>query len=74
MKTYLVTIPLAGHFSVEVEAESKEQAIEKAQEADPKDGELQYEYLTRFNQGNVCYCPQPWELEVKCKDEDSEGI
>ncbi len=41
MKTFLVTIPIAGHFTIEVKAESKEEAIEKAFGADTEDGELE---------------------------------
>lgn len=68
MKNYSVTIPIAGHFIIEVDAESEEQAIEKAMNADEKDGELQYEFLTRFHEGNVCYCPIPWEQEIVCNE------
>lgn len=64
MRVYSVTIPIAGHLFVEVEAESAEQAIAKAHEDyDPKDA--QWETLDRFNSGNVCYCPSPWEIQVE---------
>jgi hypothetical protein len=28
--------------------------------------------MEQFNQGNVCYCPSPWEVEVE--DEDGNEI
>lgn len=34
MKTYTVTVPIAGHLVVEVEAENAEDAIEKAMDSD----------------------------------------
>jgi hypothetical protein len=75
MKTWEVTIPIAGHAYVTVEAESEDKAIEKAlDEASLKDVEG-WEALERFNQGNVCYCPQPWEAEATLafsEDEEAE--
>jgi len=68
MNIYLVTIPIAGHLTFEVEAETEGQAIEIANSLDENQGELQYEQLTQFNQGNVCYCPAPWELTVELLD------
>lgn len=65
MNTYIVTIPIAGHISFEVEAETKQQAEEIAKEEDPANGELTWETLDRFNEGNVCYCPSPQEIQVK---------
>jgi hypothetical protein len=69
VKTYLVTIPLAGHIRFEVEAESEEQAIELANQMETEQGEMDWGTLTRFNQGNVCYCPSPWEIETEIIDE-----
>lgn len=66
MKTYNVTIPIAGHAVVQVEANSEEEAIQLAMESDQlalKSIEY-WEPLERFNEGNVCYCPQPWEAEA----------
>lgn len=64
MKEYTVTIPIAGHAYVTVEAENDEQAKEKAFAEVTIDHVEQWEALDQFNQGNVCYCPQPWEVEV----------
>ena len=70
MNTYIVTTPIAGHLSFEVEADSPEEAKQIADTLDEKDGELSWETLTRFNQGNVCYCPSPWEQTVELISED----
>jgi hypothetical protein len=65
MKTFNVTIPIAGHVSFEIEAETKEAAIKAACDADPIEGEVTWEMLESFNQGNVCFCPSPWEVTAK---------
>lgn len=67
MKTYLVTIPIAGHASFEIEAESAEAAVEKAWEMDVQSpcAEVSYEMLSSFGRGNVCSCPSPWEVTVE---------
>lgn len=65
MKTYLVTIPIAGHISFEVEAENEEAAKEAAWATDSKHGEVTWDMLDTFAQGNVCHCPIPWEVEVE---------
>lgn len=65
MKTYLVTIPIAGHITFEVEADSFENAIEKAWQLDSEEGELTYDLLESFGRGNVCHCPTPWEVEAE---------
>jgi len=70
MKTYLVTTPIAGHLSFEVEAESEEAAKEKVREMDASDGELTWDRLDRFHTGNVCHCPSPWEETVELIDDD----
>lgn len=65
MKTYIVTIPIAGHLSFEVEAEHEEDATKKAWEMDHCHGELTWEMLSRFHDGNVSRCPSPWEVEAE---------
>ena len=66
MKTYTVTIPIAGHITVFVEANSAEEAKAIAL-ADPENynSELTWDTLSRFNSGNVCHCPTPWQIEVE---------
>jgi hypothetical protein len=65
MAEYNVTIPIAGHAFKTVEADSQEEAIEKAMEELTVDDIGEWEPLMRFNQGNVCYCPSPWEAEAE---------
>lgn len=72
MATYLVTIPIAGHLMVEVEATSESEAKDLAFDEATLDQHLgNWEMLDRFNQGNVCYCPSPWAVEVE-RVEDEE--
>jgi hypothetical protein len=63
-KTWEVTVPIAGHAYVEVEAETEEEAIEKAINNIQIDDIQEWTALEQFNQGNVCYCPQPWDAEA----------
>ena len=70
MKEYNVVLPIAGHAYVTVEAESSEDAIEKAMEIVTIDNVEEWEALEQFNQGNVCYCPSPWEAEAEPADGD----
>jgi nicotinate-nucleotide pyrophosphorylase len=62
MARYLVEIPIAGHITVEVEADSEKDAIAAAWESEDLtlDNCENWEALEHFTQGNVCYCPQPW--------------
>lgn len=67
MKTYTVTIPMAGHLVIDVEAESAEAAIDVALSSehltlDKLEG---WEALERFIQDNICYCPSPWEAHAE---------
>jgi len=65
MKTFLVTIPIAGHISFEIKAENKEEAEQKAWDSDSDEGEVSWEMLDCFGQGNVCHCPSPWEVTTE---------
>lgn len=65
MAIYNVTIPIAGHAFLRIEAESKEAAINAALEQVTRDNIEEWEPLEQFTQGNVCYCPQPWEIEAE---------
>lgn len=64
-KTYSVTIPIAGHAFLTVEADSEEQAIEKAFEVVSLNDVEEWEALRKFNSGNVCHCPGPWEVDAQ---------
>lgn len=65
MRIYSVTVPIAGHAIVEVEADSEEEAIEKAIGEVTREHLEGWEPLQQFNRGNVCYCPHPWEAEAE---------
>lgn len=59
-----VTLPIAGHAYLTVEADSEEEAIERAfMEVEVSDIE-DWGALKQFTEGNVCYCPHPWEAEA----------
>lgn len=65
MKKYGISIPVAGYVYKEVEAESKEEALEKAFDEGYKDDEIaeldMYDVLV---EGNVCYTYHT-EVEVE---------
>ena len=65
MKKYIVTIPIAGHTWVEVEAKNEDDAIVTATGSDDLDKNAEWEILSRFVKGNTCYCPSPGRIEVK---------
>ena len=76
MKTYNVIVPFAGHMSIQIDAESEEDAIEKALVSEDLTIENveSWEPMAQFNRGNVCYCPQPWEAEAELAfDEDEDA-
>lgn len=60
---YGVTIPIAGHSYIEVDADNEKEAVDKAFES-CESGELSWEPLECFVQGNVTHCPSPNEIEV----------
>lgn len=62
---YQVCVPIAGHAFIEVKAESEEAAIEKAVGEVTLNHVEEWEPLERFHQGNICFCPQPWEAEAQ---------
>lgn len=64
-KRWVVTVPVAGHLTFEIQASTEAAAIEKALHTSPDLGELTYETLTSFHKGNVCYCPSPWKAEAE---------
>jgi hypothetical protein len=64
-KSWGVTVPMAGHLYVEVEAATEEEAIEKAFDEATLDDLESWEAVRQFNKGNVCYCPHPWETEAQ---------
>jgi len=58
MPKYVVDIPIAGYVSLEIEADSKEEAIDKAFAQGFEDEDIMelemYEHIT---EGNVCSAP-----------------
>lgn len=66
MKTYTVSIPMAGHLILEVEAENAEAAIKAALESDDLtlDKLENWEAMEKLIEGNIMYCPRPWEAEA----------
>lgn len=56
MKKYGVSIPIAGYVYKEVEAESKEEALEKAFDEGYKDDEIaELDMYVALVEGNICY-------------------
>lgn len=73
MKTWEVTIPIAGHVLSTVEAETAEEAIQLALADASLEQVETWEALEQFHTGNICYCPRPWSAEAVCADYDDEG-
>ena len=75
MKTYCVSIPIAGAIHIEVEAASSEEAKEKAWEKINKDsekaGEVEWEFFDHITEGNVCSAPLN-DIEVNCFDREGK--
>lgn len=72
-RIYSVTLPIAGHAYLEVEAESEEAAIDEALDKVTFDHIESWEALAQFHQGNVCYCPRPWEADaIDCGEVEDE--
>lgn len=66
MKRYDVLVPIAGHILVTVDAASEDDAVKKAMESNDLtlDNIGDWEVLEKFNSGNVCYCPRPWDASA----------
>lgn len=64
MKTFNVVLPIAGHAYLTVEAEDEKSAIAKAHEEVTLQHVEEWTSLDRFNSGNVCHCPSPWDAEA----------
>jgi hypothetical protein len=65
MPKYLVIMPIAGHISTEVEADSEDEAIELAKQNAKLEDVETWDILPSVNQGNVCNFPDPWEITVE---------
>lgn len=71
-KLWAVTVPIAGHAYVVVEADSKDEAIDKAIDEASIDNLETWQAMRQFNEGNICYCPHPWEAEAVDETPDDE--
>jgi hypothetical protein len=62
MKKYLVAIPIAGTFYIEVEAENaedaKDVAFDKVGVDGPEAGTAEWEFFERITTGNILHAPQ----------------
>lgn len=65
MKTFEVILPIAGHAYLIIQAETKKEAIGQAFDEVALCNIEEWEALTEFNRGKVCYCPQPWEVTAE---------
>ncbi|WP_424974212.1 hypothetical protein [Dinoroseobacter sp. S124A] len=63
MPTFGVTLPVAGHAWLEVQAEDEDSAIETAMEVVTSEDFVEWEPLRHITQGNVCYAPT-WDAEA----------
>lgn len=71
-KVWSVVVPIAGHVCKTVEADTEEEAIQEAIATATLEDIESWDALKRFNQGNVCYCPSPWEAEATDETPDEE--
>ena len=65
MALYSVTIPIAGHVVLEIEASSGKEAIDKGMQKAAESHIDEWQCLEQFNSGNVCHCPTPWKAEAE---------
>lgn len=68
MPFYTVTLPIAGHAILSVEAESGKAAIEAAFDQVETKHIEDWEALDEFTRGNVCYCPTPWKATAELEE------
>lgn len=59
MSKFTVTLPIAGHAVVEVEADTKSEAISEAMEIVEDQHITDWEPLEQFVSGAINYCPTP---------------
>lgn len=74
MATYEVTIPIAGHAVISVEASSEKEAIDKGRGQATTENIEEWQCLERVNSGNVCHFPKPWEPVAELQDDEDEAI
>lgn len=60
-KSYVVTVPIAGHAVITVTAKSEDEAIENAIDGITDEHIETWEPIREVNTGNVCHFPKPWD-------------
>lgn len=65
MKTWTVTIPVGGHAVLSVEAETEQEAIDKAVDSVQLSDLESWDILNPVSRGNVLSFPSPWEIEAE---------
>lgn len=72
MKRWIVSLPIAGSMSIEVEGENKEKAIECAWKHFNENGsesfDLEWEAFDKIAEGNVLHAPQNEAEATPCKE------
>lgn len=69
MAIWNVTLPIAGHAFLTVEADDEGAAIEAALGEVTLSDIEDWEAMETFSQGNVLYCPRPWDASAEREDE-----
>lgn len=66
-----VTIPVAAHAEIQVEAETETKAIERAKALIQLCDLASFEALDYVMLGNVCHFPRPWEASADLLEEEA---
>lgn len=70
MKKFGVSVPIAGYVYIEVEAENKKEAVEKAFDQGYTQDDIQeIDMYERIIEGNVCHV---WHNRVEVEELDSD--
>ncbi len=72
LRTWGVTVPVAGHAYIVVEAADEEAAIDAAFDGIELQHLESWEAIRCFQQGNVSYCPHPWEAQAADETPDED--
>lgn len=65
MTKFLVTVPIAGHAVVEVEADTKSEAVSEAMEIVDDIHITDWEPLEQFQNGSILYAPTPHKVSIE---------
>ena len=72
MKEWAVTLPISGTAYVMVNAETEDEAIDKALEIVTNDDIESWEAHRNIVEGNVVYAQRPWHAEARDEGEVEE--